>query len=61
MVGVESSCSTMVGYGPRIVFVEGFGADLSGFLASLCVISYKYQLNRLQIFKKTKCTHFVGE
>ena len=61
MVGVEPSCSTMVGYGPRIVFVEGFGADLSGFLASLCVISYKFQLNRLQIFKKTMCTHFVGE
>ena len=35
MVGVEPSCSTMVGYGPRIVFVEGFGAVLCEFMVSL--------------------------
>ena len=27
-VGVEPACSTIVGYGPRTVLVDGFGTDL---------------------------------
>ena len=45
MVGVEPSCSTMVGYGPRIVFVEGFGAVLREFMASLYCAAYYTNIN----------------
>ena len=29
-VGVDPWCSTMVGYGPSMAFVDGFGMDLNG-------------------------------
>ena len=29
-VGVDPWCSTMVGYGPSMAFVDGFGVDLNG-------------------------------